>query len=134
MPDLMGADTDILVSRLEVVRVGRRRRRTDAEKLRIVSESMAGRRQASATARRHGISRLQLNKWRELARKGRRGDVVGADAPTFAPVVFAAEGSAPQGGARIAWRSCWRTGAGFWWASVWTPMVWRDWSGCWSRH
>ncbi|MFO7854056.1 MAG: transposase, partial [Paracoccaceae bacterium] len=80
VPDLMGADTDISVSRLEVVEVGRRRRWTDAEKLRIVAESMAGRRQVSATARRHGISRSQLDTWRELARKGRLmagGDVIG---------------------------------------------------------
>lgn len=96
----MGAHTDISVSRLEVVEVGRRRRWTDAEKLRIVAESMAGRRQVSATARRHGISRSQLNKWRELARKGRLvagGEVIGADGPRFAPVVFAAEASAPRG-------------------------------------
>ncbi|HBG97314.1 MAG TPA: IS66 family insertion sequence hypothetical protein, partial [Rhodobacteraceae bacterium] len=36
----MGAHTDSLVSRLEVVEVGRRRRWSDAEKLRIVAESM----------------------------------------------------------------------------------------------
>jgi transposase-like protein len=43
----MGAHTDSLVSRLEVVEVGRRRRWSDAEKLRIVAESMAGRRLVS---------------------------------------------------------------------------------------
>jgi hypothetical protein len=63
----MGAHTDSLVSRLEVVEVGRRRRWSDAEKLRIVAESMAGRRLVSATARRHGISRSQLYTWRRLA-------------------------------------------------------------------
>jgi transposase len=66
----MGAHTDSLVSRLEVVEVGRRRRWSDAEKLRIVAESMAGRRLVSATARRHGISRSQLYTWRRLAREG----------------------------------------------------------------
>jgi transposase len=43
-----------LVSRLEVVETGRRRRWSDAEKLRIVAESMAGPRLVSATARRRG--------------------------------------------------------------------------------
>ena len=39
------------VSRLEIVEMGRRRRWSDAEKLRIVEASMAGRRMVSATAR-----------------------------------------------------------------------------------
>ena len=39
------------VSRLEVVETGRRRRWSDAEKLRIVEESMAGPQLVSATAR-----------------------------------------------------------------------------------
>ena len=90
----MGAYTDNSVSRLEVIEVGRRRRWSDAEKLRIVAESMAGRRLVSATARRHGISRSQLNTWRRLAREGRLVDergVVEAAAPTFAPVAVAAD-------------------------------------------
>jgi transposase len=94
----MGAHTDSLVSRLEVVEVGRRRRWSDAEKLRIVAESMAGRRLVSATARRHGISRSQLYTWRRLAREGRlvdEGDMVEAAAPTFAPVVVAADPPRP---------------------------------------
>jgi Transposase and inactivated derivatives len=81
-----------------VVEVGRRRRWNDAEKLRIVAESMAGRRLVSATARRHGISRSQLNTWRRLAREGRLvddRDVVEAAAPTFAPVVVAADPPRP---------------------------------------
>ena len=61
------------ISRLEVVDTGRRRRWSDAEKLRIVAESLAGSRLASATARRHGISRQQIFTWRRLHREGRLG-------------------------------------------------------------
>ncbi|WP_093257176.1 IS66-like element accessory protein TnpA [Rubrimonas cliftonensis] len=96
----MGAHTDSCVSRLEVVEVGRRRRWSDAEKLRIVAESMAGRRQVSATARRHGISRSQLVTWRDLAREGRLidgSDAAPCDAPTFTPVVLAADPPATSG-------------------------------------
>jgi transposase len=39
-----------------VVELGRRRRWSDEEKVRIVEESYAGSRLISATARRHGIS------------------------------------------------------------------------------
>jgi transposase len=85
----MGAHTDSLVSRFEVVEVGRRRRWSDAEKLRIVAESMAGRRLVSATARRHGISRSQEGRLVD------EGDMVEAAAPTFAPVVVAADPPRP---------------------------------------
>ncbi|MBQ1562135.1 MULTISPECIES: transposase [Alphaproteobacteria] len=52
------------MNRLDVVDTGRRRRWSDGEKERIVLESMAGPRQISATARRHGIARSQLLAWR----------------------------------------------------------------------
>ena len=58
------------VSRLEVVDSGRRRRWTEAEKLKIVQESLSGPRVASATARRHGISRQLLLNWRKAWREG----------------------------------------------------------------
>ena len=45
---------------LEVVETGRRRRWTEDEKLRIVAESLSGRRLVSSTARRYGISRSLL--------------------------------------------------------------------------
>ena len=52
---LMGGHTDRpQVSRLEIVEMGRRRRWSDAEKLRIVEASLAGRRMVAATARQHG--------------------------------------------------------------------------------
>lgn len=80
----------VLVSRLEVVETGWRRRWTDAEKLRVVAESMAGSRLVAATARRHGISRWQLVTWRRQVLEGRLvGD---ADRePAFAAVTLAAE-------------------------------------------
>ncbi|WP_342750220.1 IS66-like element accessory protein TnpA [Phreatobacter oligotrophus] len=52
------------MSRLDMVETGRRRRWSEGEKERIVLESMAGPRQISATARRHGIARSQLLAWR----------------------------------------------------------------------
>ena len=56
------------VEKLAIVETGRRRRWSDAEKLRIVTESLAGPRLASATARRHGISPGQLFTWRRELR------------------------------------------------------------------
>lgn len=52
------------VERLEVVEIGRRRRWSEAEKLKIVLESLRAPRRVSATARQHGISRSLLIKWR----------------------------------------------------------------------
>ena len=56
------------VEKLAIVETGRRRRWSDEEKLRIVTESLAGPRLASATARRHGISPGQLFTWRREMR------------------------------------------------------------------
>ena len=85
----MGAHKDSAVfSRLEIVETGRRRRWSEAEKLRIVEESEAGRRLVSATARRHGISRTLLMSWRRARDEGRLGD----EGPvTFTPLVMAPE-------------------------------------------
>ncbi len=58
------------VGRLEVVETGRRRRWSVEEKIRIVEESLAGHRQASATARRHGIPNSLLFRWRRDYRRG----------------------------------------------------------------
>jgi transposase len=52
------------LERLEVVETGRRRRWSDDEKLRIVTESFQEPRAISSTARRHGISRSLLMTWR----------------------------------------------------------------------
>ena len=56
------------VERLAIIETGRRRRWSDDEKLRIVTESLAGPRLASATARRYGISPGQLFTWRRELR------------------------------------------------------------------
>ena len=86
---LMSSHTDRpQVSRLEIVETGRRRRWSEAEKLRIVEESLSGRRMVSATARAHGLSRSLLTTWRKLYREGRLG---GDAAPSFAPVIVAPE-------------------------------------------
>ena len=61
------------VRRLEVVETGRRRRWSDAEKLRIVEESVSGPRLVSATARHHGISNQLLFSWRKAYREGQLG-------------------------------------------------------------
>ena len=66
------------------VDLGRRRSWSDAEKLRIVEESLQGHRQGSARARRHGISRSLLSQWRRDYRAGG----LGCGGPTFAAVTL----------------------------------------------
>ena len=65
------------ITRLEVVDTGRRRRWSERQKRRIVEESLSGPRQASATARRHGISNQLLFAWRKAYREGRLGGALG---------------------------------------------------------
>jgi transposase len=75
-------------SRLEVVDTGRRRRWSEAEKLRIVLESLQRPRLISATARRHGISRSLLLTWRRALQVERTK----AEArPAFVPAVVVPE-------------------------------------------
>src|SRR5919112_6535408 len=76
------------VQRLEVVELGRRRRWSAEAKLRIVEESFAGWRQASATARRHGISPSLLFAWRKIYRAGA---LVDAEPGGFVPAVVVHE-------------------------------------------
>ena len=73
-----------MLSRIEVVETGRRRRWTSAEKLRIVEESFAGPRLVSATAQRHGISRQLLLGWRKALASNHPA---GEDGPTFVPAI-----------------------------------------------
>ena len=75
------------VTRLEVVDTGRRRRWTPEEKLRIVEESLSAPRQASSTARRHGISNALLFAWRKAYREGKL--TAEEEAPKFVPAVVA---------------------------------------------
>ncbi len=53
------------VGRLEVVETGRRRRWSEDEKLKIVLESLQAPRLVASTARRYGISRSLLLRWRQ---------------------------------------------------------------------
>ena len=85
----MGAHMDrSQVMTLEVVDTGRRRRWTDAEKLRIVEGSAAGAWLVSATARCNGISRSLLTTWRRLHRQGLLRDAR-SGAVSFATVTVA---------------------------------------------
>eukprot|EP00873_Tetraselmis_striata_P031681 jgi/Tetstr1/451945/TSEL_038981.t1 len=82
------------VERLEIVDTGRRRRFSAEEKLRIVEESFAGPRMASATARRHKIAASLLFAWRKAYREGQ----LGIEAHAFYPVrVDGVEGRASDG-------------------------------------
>src|SRR3984893_6833915 len=65
----MDSDTrSAQVARLEGVETCRRRRWSEDEKLKIVLESLQKPRQVAATARRYGISRSLLLRWRRLFR------------------------------------------------------------------
>lgn len=73
---------------LSAADVGRRRGWSDEDKVRIVEESLRGSRQGAATARRHGISRSLLTRWRREFREG----VLRAQGPLgFTPLQIAAE-------------------------------------------
>ena len=73
---------------LSVTDTGRRRRWTDAQKVRIVEESFGPRGRLSETARRHDIGRTLLVRWR---RQYRNGELAGGAAPLrFMPVTLAA--------------------------------------------
>lgn len=62
------------VSRLEIIDTGRRRRFTAEAKLKILEEGFSGDgRQVSTTAQKHGVSRSQLYRWRQLAQAGNLG-------------------------------------------------------------
>ena len=76
------------VRRLDVVDTGRRRRWSDAEKLRIVEESFSGPRLVSATARRHGISNQLLFSWCKAYREGQLG---GCQVDGFVPARIVSE-------------------------------------------
>ena len=77
------------LERLEVVETGRRRRWSDDEKLRIVTESFQAPRAISSTARRHGISRSLLMTWRRSF--GPEPISPQSEQSGFARVVLAAE-------------------------------------------
>jgi transposase len=79
------------LQRLEVITgTGRRRRFSDADKTRIVEETLAAGVVVSEVARRHGLSPQQLFGWR---RQARQPVVTSTDtrAPQFVPAVIEAE-------------------------------------------
>jgi transposase len=71
----------------------RRRRWTEAEKVRIVEESLSGEASVAAVARRHDVHPNQLHRWRRQARSGARGTAMVADG--FSRVVVASDGGQP---------------------------------------
>ena len=76
------------VSRLEVLEgPSGRRMRSEAERARIVAESLLPGAQVSEVARKHGATRWQIYDWRRRFRQ--RGMLRPCDAspPTFAPLV-----------------------------------------------
>ena len=90
---MAGSKFRLQVEVLSVVDRGRRRDWTDAEKVRIVDESLRGYRQCAATARRYEISRAFLTRWR---RDFRSGHLVGDGRPQFTALQVAAEAGAPM--------------------------------------
>ena len=71
---------------LSVTDTGRRRRWTDAQKVRIVEESFGPRGSVAETARRHDVGRTLLVRWR---RQYRNGVLAGGAAPLrFMPVTI----------------------------------------------
>lgn len=73
--------------RLHVVSTGRRRRWSVEEKIRIVEESFAGHRLASATARRHDIPVPLLFRWRRAYQRGELGGGAPKALTRFVPAV-----------------------------------------------
>ena len=83
------------VERLEVVDTGRRRRWSEDEKLKIVLESLQAPRQVAATARRYGVSRSLLLRWRRSFRPEPKD---AADQQTgFVPAMVVPESGATPG-------------------------------------
>ena len=89
--------------RLEVVETGRRRRWSEDKKLKIVLESLQAPRQVAATARRYGVSRSLLLRWR----RSFRPEPKAAAQPGFVPAMVVAESGptscpvGPAGGGSI---------------------------------
>jgi transposase len=77
-----------LVSRLEVLEgPSGRRVRSEAERARIVAESLLPGAQVSEVARKHGATRWQIYDWRRRFRQRGLLPPCEASPPTFAPLV-----------------------------------------------
>src|SRR6266446_4295787 len=79
---------------LEVVETGRRRRWSEDEKLKIVLESLQAPRQVAATARRYGVSRSLLLRWRRSFHPEPKD---AAHQAGFVPAMVVAESGATPG-------------------------------------
>ncbi|MGY3234470.1 MULTISPECIES: IS66-like element accessory protein TnpA [unclassified Bradyrhizobium] len=76
------------VSRLEVLEgPSGRRVRSEAERVRIVAESLLPGAQVSEVARKHGATRWQIYDWRRRFRQRGKLPPCEASPPTFAPLV-----------------------------------------------
>lgn len=83
-----------IISPIEVLSsddLGRRRDWSDEEKVRIVEESLQGFRQGSETARRYGLSRSLLTRWR---REFRSGLLSGGASTGFVPLSISSPAAA----------------------------------------
>lgn len=72
---------------LSVTNTGRRRRWTDAQKVRIVEESLGEHGHVAETARRHDVGRTLLVRWRRQYREGRL--TLGGVGARFTPLTIA---------------------------------------------
>jgi transposase len=77
---------------MEVVETGRRRRWSDAEKLRIVHEASLPGARVRAVARCHAVAPSQIYDWRKKV----FGPAVAACGPSFAEVVMAPDDRASE--------------------------------------
>ena len=77
----------------------RRRRWTEAEKARIVEESLSGEASVAAVARRHDVHPNQLHRWRQQARTGTvvgaRGTAMVAAGGGFSRIMAASDDGRP---------------------------------------
>ena len=81
--------------RLEVITgIGRRRRWSDADKARIVAESLEPATTASAVARRYGLHVSQLFTWRQQLQRS-ASSAAAIDGPAFVPVLLTEDSPAP---------------------------------------
>src|SRR5271169_3168823 len=82
--------------RIELISgTSRRRRWSDEERARILTESFAPGANISAVARRHGVSGGLLHCWRKQAR-ALASEEAAADTPTFVPIAIADESSSQR--------------------------------------
>jgi len=89
--------------RVEVITgVGRRRRWTMEEKVRLVAESLDPATTASAVARRYGLHASQLFVWRQQLQRRAASSAETIGAPGFGPVLLAEDSPAPaEAGGRM---------------------------------